>query len=585
MTKLRAVRGRLRALGRLRSPPEGDGALTGTAARLGWTVDDQTRSFLRELEERLPGDGRATVAVLTGDRGSRLPALLAAHLPHCRVSCYKAYGEPQRHVAMAAAGRFDLVVDDTRTGAGRADLLRSVFFHLRPGGSLLVRHATAQAGGASPEGPDNGRLPRLVGRLAAERVSGSRPAKRRGGSAEQVLAAAMRDLTIRDDHLAASNRTPALAKLREEHTNEFLRLRGDAAGRVLEVREPSVLESRATVTQSASERARKLPERYDVPAVSLREYHDVHCAPGQLVWQRNVLLPDSFRHNQRPNLGNRYTVGLGPLFARPKQRARHVHRLEGPYFYLDSEFRGHFGHAMTEQLSRLWAWPQAKAAEPGLKAVMALNKRRELAQFEIDLYSAAGIAAADLVLVRDTVHVDSLFAATPMFSQPDYVHPDLAGVWRAVATNLAAAAPERDYSRKVFCARRTGKRPCRNAVQVEELFAEHGFDVIFSEDYPLSEQARIFQEADVIAGFAGSALFNLSLCNGPKHVIMISSESYIAQNEYMIASLLGHRLDIAWCRPEIPMPEDRWWVRAFHSPFTFDFEREGRFVADVLVNL
>ena len=92
----------------------------------------------------------------------------------------------------------------------------------------------------------------------------------------------------------------------------------------------------------------------------------------------------------------------------------------------------------------------------------------------------------------------------------------------------------------------------------------------------------MFRSAEVIAGFAGSAMFNLCLSGSPKSAIVISSESYTAQNEYMVSAVVGHDLDIAWCRAEIPMPEGRWQAKAFHSPFTFDFEREGRFVDELL---
>ena len=51
--------------------------------------------------------------------------------------------------------------------------------------------------------------------------------------------------------------------------------------------------------------------------------------------------------------------------------------------------------------------------------------------FERALYGAAGIAPDDLVLVDGPVRVERLLAATPMFSQPQYVHPDLVHTYTA----------------------------------------------------------------------------------------------------------------------------------------------------------
>lgn len=182
-----------------------------------------------------------------------------------------------------------------------------------------------------------------------------------------------------------------------------------------------------------------------------------------------------------------------------------------------------------------------------------------------------------------------------MFGNPAYVHPEILRTWAGVGERLAADAPDRTYAQRVFCSRRPrlevpgafegARRECRNGSELEMAFAAQGFEVIYTEDYAITEQARIFREADVIAGYAGSALFNLIFSDSPKHVIVVSSESYTAQNEYLIASVGGHRLDVAWCVAEIPMPEKRWDSTAFNSAFTFDFDREGRFLEKVLADL
>ena len=99
-----------------------------------------------------------------------------------------------------------------------------------------------------------------------------------------------------------------------------------------------------------------------------------------------VQAPDPARHvscyNQRRSLGNNQLASFDPRHARTPAplRARREH-LPGAWFYLDDEARGHDGHAMTEQLSRLWAWREAKAAEPGLKALM-LRGRRDFHPYE-----------------------------------------------------------------------------------------------------------------------------------------------------------------------------------------------------------
>jgi hypothetical protein len=327
-------------------------------------------------------------------------------------------------------------------------------------------------------------------------------------------------------------------------------------------------------------------ETYQVPAVSLREYHDVICAPGQIAVQGNLVLPDSFRHNQYSRLWNRFVEDAGPRFAQVPKGLGRLETISGPLFYLDSEWPSHFGHAMTEQMSRLWAWPRAKEEFPELRAVLALGEGMTgPSEFERGIFGAVGIPASDLVVIDGPTHVERLLAATPMLSMPNYIHPDLAATWNTVGRALAGSVPEREWPRRIFCSRRIQKRACSNAAEVEDLFASHGFAVICPEDYAFAEQARIFREAEVVAGFAGSAMFSLCFCESPKQVIVISSESYSARNEYMIASVRGHHLDLVWSRPDPRPPEAQVSVHRSNVGFTFDHEREGKHLNGILSSL
>jgi capsular polysaccharide biosynthesis protein len=372
-------------------------------------------------------------------------------------------------------------------------------------------------------------------------------------------------------------------KVREAEMNDLLGRLGPEWGTVVKTLPATTLHSRATINQSPSDHPAEVADAYTSPDLSVRVYRHAVCAPGQVAYRGNVILPDTFRHNMRSNLGNHLLHPVGPTFAATRH-ARPVRDLPGAYFYLDNEIRGHYGHAITEQLGKLWAWREAKQADPKLKALMFL--RRPLMDFEPVLYAAAGIDPADLVVLDHPVRVERLVAPTPMFSQPEYVHPDLTAVWGEVSRNLAAQAPDRDYPRRFFCARRPRKRDCTNGAEVEAVFAAHGFAVIYPEDYPLTEQARMFREAEVIAGYAGSAMISTLLCGAPKHVILVASESYRAKNEHLIAAATGHRLDIAWCKAQRGRTpghgSDR---KAFHSGFTFDPDREGVWLKSVLTDL
>ena len=285
-----------------------------------------------------------------------------------------------------------------------------------------------------------------------------------------------------------------------------------------------------------------MPETYRVPALHVHEYRDVVCVPKQLVLKGNLVLPDSFRHPGYGWLTNRSLPPMTRLFGEALPTPSR--RLEGSYFHLDGEVRHHFGHVITEHLSRLWAWPAAKAADPELRALVSSGSGVELPEWQLALYEAAGVARQDLVTVREPVVVDRLVAATPMFSMPTYVHPGIAEVWDRIGAALEARADAGPTPERIFVTRGPGlKRWCHETVELERIFGEHGYAVVRPERLPIARQVQLFRRAEAVAGFAGSGMFPLMFAVDPKPVLLIRSTGYNASNEYLIASVRGHRLE------------------------------------------
>ena len=514
--------------------------------------------------------------MLANGRRSRLARLLRrAYVDATVTVCNAGRSASGLHTGLAAAGRFDLIVDHQRKIPARRAFV-STFLHLEPGGAYLA------------SGPA-GSLSALRERLRAlEQASHSKPDKAAGRRTkdDQSLGSAIGSVEAARGLVVVVNRTEALAKLRDPEIDRVLAKRPNAPDRIIKTIAGETFTSRCQITRSDGLRSPRTPETYDAPPVSLREYHGALCVPGQVVTQGNLLLPDTYRHNQSKRLNNLYTEDLSRRFAAvPQLDQREAEPLAGTYFYLDSEHRGHFGHAITEQVSRLWGWQVAKAAEPDLKALLLINKDRPLARWEIDLYGAAGVPADDIVFLEHPARVERLVAATPMFSMPHYVHPEISHTWDLVGDALAAKAPAWDYPDRIFVSRRLRKRACLNTLEVEALFAGQGFEVVFPEDYPLPEQVAMFRHAEVIAGFAGSGLFHVCFVEQPKLLIMLSHDSYTASNEYMMAAVRGHEIVAVVSQPDLERAGALKRPNDFQAPFTFDFNDEGRFLTKVLADL
>ena len=316
------------------------------------------------------------------------------------------------------------------------------------------------------------------------------------------------------------------------------------------------------------------------PELFLRHYRgSISMVSGQLLFTGSTILPDSFRHAHAKNLSNPRITRVSREFAHIPKRLQPKVSLDGTYYVLDSAHPGHFGHLMTEVLSRLWGWVEAKQMFPDLKLLISMRRPNGRSTvLETRLLTAFGIAPSDIVCADRPVSLRSVVGATPMWHNhtPHYVHPQIKPrVWDRIATNLVDRAGEGDD--KIFVSRQVHqkRRNCRNARQVEDLFSARGFRIVYPELLDIGEQATVFAKARVIAGFAGSAMFNVMFAREVETFVVLAHESYTARNEHLFAAALGCDVHYFWSTPDIPHPERGWTEDAFYSDWEFDFARNA----------
>ena len=278
-----------------------------------------------------------------------------------------------------------------------------------------------------------------------------------------------------------------------------------------------------------------MPDHYDAPDLFLREYDDALCLPRQVVVQRGLVLPESFTTVEDHRQRNAVLHNVSLDFVRSPLAGVDPVDLPGRWFHLDNHLLWHFGHAVTEQVSHLWGWQRARAADPGLRALVC-SETGELTAWQRDLLAAGGVPPDEVHVATAAVRVETLVGCTPMFSRPAFVHPGMLETYHADqrARSRLGPAPGRGRS-EVFIGRRGSKRACRNADELVAEFVAAGFEVIHPEDHPLADQVEYVRRAEVVAGFAGSGMFHVAFTGGPRHVVLVTSESYPAHNEYLMS--------------------------------------------------
>jgi hypothetical protein len=320
----------------------------------------------------------------------------------------------------------------------------------------------------------------------------------------------------------------------------------------------------------------------DYPAMSLRHYEgSISSAGGMRLFTGDTILPDSFRWYFSAHGGSPRLASATGDIARIPPRHLPRRRLAGDYYNLDCIFDGHFGHLTTEVVSRLWGWDLAKRENPDLKALFHVRPKRDNNPvLERALFSAYGIREDDLVWAEGPVKVDGLVSATPMWQdhRPYFAHPDISETWQRLTAGLLGNAEPAEHER-IFVSRGeklAHRRHCRNQAEVERFFADRGFHVFYPEQLSLAEQVALFAGARVVAGFSGSAMFNLMHTRRLEATIVLSQNAYLARNEHLFAAVLGGELHYFWAPADVPPPRAGERTReSVRSSWAFDFVEHG----------
>lgn len=574
--------------------------LTAATSQARWEPRPEEWELLSDLEHELLKRDSAVIVLLVGDHPSPLGQVLQEAFRHLTIHTVDIRVAPDvLHATLAARGPYDMIIDDSRRAKLRKRVFRNTWYHLRPGGLYVVRDIR-------PNGWPDGKRPvepalwpvllKMISRRGQERPKDLD----RRASEEWFRSEALGWTKFGTSHLIMENLTEAYAKMGESQMNEVIATRADSRAELIQQLSPSTFRSRAHLDppELLGDDGR-FKINFSSPELSVRRYRDAIVAPPQVALQGNLVLPESYRHNQRSRLQNRGMQDLSHYFAKLEQPGS-IRRLPGRYFHLDAEWREHFGHLLTEQISRLWAWSELKQRWPDLKAVLSLQKGRTSPRtWELEIFSAAGLSAEDLVIIDGPTQVDELIGATPMLSMPEYIDPRIEALWNRIGDSLVEhangsrnlktdpATEDPPAGEPIFITRplESKIRRCHNQAEVEQYFASRGFRVVHPERYPVGEQVRIFRGAPIVAGFAGSAMFTLMFRRDPVQVILLRPASYTSVNEYLISAVRGHTLNIIDSIPDHEHPPGKWTWDAFYSGFTFNFDREGRQLDDTLGKL
>ena len=518
----------------------------------------------RELWPRLRRRrGRRTVVVIAGDpREMTRLRIGESRWARARVVPLVGRSPAELQRDLTELGGVGLVID-ARGSAGPQQLsaFEHCFFHLPPQGAWVSLRTTRPMRGSEP-------LVELAGRLAdpVARREVEKPWREHRRSVAGIRVT--RDLVV------MRKRKRHLLRLREADVPGLLRAR-EPGLEVTEVArlDAGVLDTEGRMHDHGVVPGLLVPDAMPYPVHVVRRYDGVvHLPRAPLAHHGRTALPDSFRWHLTPQPVVAGLDNVGDHFGRLRETQAGP-RLEGSYFHLVYGPAGHFGHLMTEALSKLWGWWPAKAADPDLKILVRRRSATGEPGPEARLLPAFGIAPEDIVWVDGPVTVTRLVGSTPMWhnAPPFYVHPAIRETWSRLSAGLNGTGPV-DEVPPIFVTRRQWNRPCSNVDEVERFFADRGFTIVAPEELTFAQQVATFAGARVIAGFGGAGMFNLAYAESVESVIVLNQSAYQARNEHLFAAVLGAQLHTFWSSPDRDHPPGGYAYRAHQSPWSFDFD-------------
>lgn len=179
----------------------------------------------------------------------------------------------------------------------------------------------------------------------------------------------------------------------------------------------------------------------------------------------------------------------------------HAVLLPGKALYIGNVF-SQYGHFITETLSRLWsdcgqfshliAFPIARYPMSGL-----LDYHRFF-------FNKLGIDEQKIIFPDRLIQCEDLYVPEQLWVVNSHANRAMQSVYAQIQLSVTSAHVE-----KVFLSRSAGlSSRLKNMLEVETVFAQRGFEIVYPELIPIDEQLSLYKGADVLAGFSGSAMHN-----------------------------------------------------------------------------
>ncbi|MDO6548898.1 glycosyltransferase 61 family protein [Pseudoalteromonas carrageenovora] len=200
----------------------------------------------------------------------------------------------------------------------------------------------------------------------------------------------------------------------------------------------------------------------------------------------------------------------------------------------------HYGHFITESLSRLYAWDPIKYDKIIFSVVGPAKHFSELPQWIVNLLSIYGINESNLVLLNVNTKCDSVYCVKPGFTLNGWFDKKHINYLADKLKDNKAKLRDTSFD-KVFISRsRFSKGNVAGESYLDKVFSDNGFYILHPQNHDIFYQLSVLRNARVIAGISGSAFHTVMLLDKkPEKIFEICRRGKINGTQKIINDALG----------------------------------------------
>jgi hypothetical protein len=201
-------------------------------------------------------------------------------------------------------------------------------------------------------------------------------------------------------------------------------------------------------------------------------------------------------------------------------------------FYMDHSISSHFGHFMGDCLCRMFAWDVVRQIFGDVKLIIAGRDRNN---FQAPLLAACGVVDSDVLWLDGLVRCKRLVMATQSLGVEQYASPSSLRLWNRMRDRIARrdiSLPDRIYLSRGA----VETRKLVNEVEAERIFQSHGLTIVRPETLSVEQQIALVSNALLVAGPAGSGMFNLAFQGRLRSAFILAHEARLQTTEMLFCA-------------------------------------------------